>query len=113
MINQQVYHGLWYVPDGVPRFETTPLMGTLTIEKDGSAKLDIYNIQIKQTTFKAYFNYKVIWGDTADRFQVTLFDAELIQDFNKPELFFNCYKINRVILGTHIKTGDELFYESC
>ena len=113
MIKQQTYHGLWWIPNGVPRFEATERMGTLTIEEDGSAKLDIYDIQIKTPSFKAYVNYKVIWGDTADRIKVTLFDAELISDMNKPELFCNCYKIKRVILGAHVMTGDEPYYEFC
>lgn len=113
MVNRQTYHGLWWIPDGVQRFEATARMGTLTIETDGSAKLDIYVLQKKTPSFKTYCNYKVVWGDTADGFRVTLFDAKEVKDINKPELFCNSYIINRVVLGAHIMTGDEPLYECC
>ena len=113
MANQQTYHGLWWIPDGVPRFGATPLMGTLTIENDGSAQLDIYVLQKNTTSFKTYGSYDVIWGDTADGYRVTLFDAKMVQDMNKPELFCNSYIIKQVVLGAHIMTGDEPYYEYC
>ena len=113
MVNRQTYHGLWWIPDGVQRFEATPRMGTLTIEKDGSAQLDIYVLQKKTPSFKTYASYDVIWGDTADGYRVTLFDAKLVQDMNKPELFCNSYIIKQVVLGAHIMTGDEPYYECC
>ena len=66
MNEKQVYHGIWRVPDGVPRFQDSELMGTLTIESDGSSKLEVYIIQSRTLCFHSYENYDVIWGDTAD-----------------------------------------------
>lgn len=113
MAKQQIYHGLWYVPDGVPRFAATERMGTLTIEKDGSAKLEIYVVQRKTPSFKAHCDYDVIWGDTADGIRVSLFGASLVWDTNRPEVFCSTYTIKKVVLGEHLMTGDEPVFDYC
>lgn len=113
MANQQTYHGLWWIPDGVPRFEATSRMGTLTIEKDGSAKLDIYVLQRKTPSFKTYGSYDVIWGETADGIRVSLFGASTVWDVNKPEMFSSTFTIKKVVLGEHLMTGNEPVFEYC
>lgn len=113
MANQQTYHGLWWIPDGVPRFEATPRMGTITIEKDGSAQLDIYVLQKKTPSFKTYGSYDVIWGDTADGIRVSLFGASSVWNVNKPEMFSSSFTIKRVVLGEHLNNGDEPVFDYC
>ena len=66
MNNKQMYHGIWRIPEGVPHYNNTELMGTLTIEDDGSSKLEVYIIQKRMPVFRSYGEYAVIWGDTAD-----------------------------------------------
>ena len=111
MNEKQVYHGIWRVPDGVPRFQDSELMGTLTIESDGSSKLEVYIIQRKMPSFRSYREYAVIWGDTADGIKVTLFGASSIRNDNKPEMFSMEFKVNKVFLGAHLKTGDEELFD--
>ena len=106
MNEKQVDHGVWRVPNGVPCFQDSELMGTLTIESDGSSKLEVYIIQSRTLCFNSYENYDVIWGDTADGIKVTLFGATSIWNVNKPEMFSLAYKVNKVFLGAHLKTGD-------
>lgn len=113
MFNQQTYHGLWWIPDGIPRFEATARMGTLTIEKDGSAKLDIYVLQRKTPSFKTCGSYDVIWGETADGIRVSLFGATSVWDVNKPEMFSSSFTIKKVVLGEHLKNGDEPVFDFC
>lgn len=111
MNNKQMFHGVWRIPDGVPHYHNSELMGTLTIESDGSAKLDVYIIQRRNPCFRSYGDYSVIWGDTADGLKVTLFGASSIWDENKPELFCLAFKINKVFMGAHLKSGDEELFD--
>lgn len=113
MVNRQTYHGLWWIPNGVPRFEATERMGTLTIEEDGSAKLDIYVLQRETPSFKTYGSYNVIWGETADGIRVSLFGASSVWDVNKPEMFSSTFTIKRVVLGEHLMNGDEPVFDYC
>ena len=113
MANQQIYHGLWWIPDGVPRFKATQRMGTLTIEKDGSALLDIYVLQRKTPSFKTCGSYDVIWGETADGIRVSLFGATSVWDVNKPDMFSSSFTIKKVVLGEHLKNGDEPVFDFC
>ena len=113
MIKQQTYHGLWWIPNGVPRFEATERMGTLTIEEDGSAKLDVYVLQRKTPSFKTCGSYDVIWGETADGIRVSLFGASSVWDVNKPEMFSSSFTIKRVVLGEHLNNGDEPVFDYC
>ena len=80
MGNQQVLHGVWRVPEGIPRRQNSELMGALTIEGDGAAKLEVYIIQRRMPYFSSCGNYDVIWGDTADGIKVTLLGASYIWD---------------------------------
>ena len=106
-----MYHGIWRIPEGVPHYNNAELMGTLTIEDDGSSKLEVYIIQRRMPVFRSCGEYAVIWGDTADGIKVTLFGASSIWDEKKPELFCLAFKINKVFMGDHLKTGDEELYD--
>lgn len=52
MGNQQVFHGVWRVPEGIPHCQNSELMGTLTIEDDGASKLEVYIIQRRMPIFR-------------------------------------------------------------
>lgn len=111
MSNQQVFHGVWRVPEGIPHCQDSELMGTLTIEGDGASKLEVYIIQRRMPVFRSCGNYDVIWGDTADGIKVTLFGASSVWNRQQPEMFCMTFKIKKVILGVHIKTGDEELFD--
>lgn len=111
MNNKQMFHGVWRIPNGVPHYHDSELMGTLTIEGDGSAELVVYIIQRKNPCFRSYGEYSVIWGDTADGIRVTLFGASSIWDENKSECFCLAFKINKVFMGAHLKNGDEELFD--
>lgn len=113
MSHQHVFHGLWHVPEGVQRWSGESRMGTLTIEDDGSAKLEVYVILRKTPSFQTYNHYDVIWGDTADGIKITLFGASSIDDMNRPELFCVGYKISKVFMGAFLRTGNEPMFDFC
>ena len=112
-MGQLIFHGLWHVPEGVQCWSGESRMGTLTIEDDGSAKLEVYVIQRKTLTFRTYNHYDIIWGDTADGIKITLFGASSIDDMNRPELFCVGYRISKVFMGAFLRTGNEPMFDLC
>lgn len=108
-----VFHGRWWVPDGVRRFRNVAYMGTLIIEEDGTSRLEIYHDQRISAVFNVYERYEVIWGKSADGIKITLFNAVSIHNIKKNEFFEEVFKLSVVVIGEHIKIGDEPLFDRC
>ena len=112
-IPKQVFHGRWWAPDGVRRFRDFAYMGTLTIEVDGTSRLEIYHDQRISAVFNVYERYEVIWGESADGIKITLFNAVSLHNIKKNEFFEEVFKSSAVVMREHIKTGDEPLFDRC
>ncbi len=110
---KNVFHGRWWAPDGVRRFRDVACMGTLIIEEDGTSKLEIYHDQRVSAVFQVYDRYDVIWGESADGIKITLFNAVSLHNAKKNEFFEEIFKPSAVVMGEHIKTGNELLFDRC
>lgn len=109
-MTNQVFHGRWWVPDGVRRFKDVACMGTLIVEEDGSSKLEIYHDQRNSAVFRVYDEYDVIWGETADGRKISVFRLEML---NETKCFQACFKAHAVIVGVHLKTGHIDSFNTC
>lgn len=109
-MNNHVFHGRWWAPDGVRRFKDVACMGTLIIEEDGSSKLEIYHDQRCSAVFRVYEKYDVIWGETADGRKISVFGLEMLEE-NK--YFQASFKAHAVIVGVHLKTGHINSFKTC
>lgn len=110
---EQVFHGRWWAPDGVRRFRNVACTGTLIIEEDGASKLEIYHDQRVSAVFQVYDRYDVIWGESADGIKITMFNAVSLHNAKKNEFFEEVFKPGAVVMGEHIKTGNELLFDRC
>ena len=110
---EHVFHGRWWAPKGVRRFRDVACMGTLIIEEDGSSKLEVYHDQRISAVFKVYDRYDVIWGESADGIKITLFNAVSLHNVKKNEFFEEVFKPCAVVMGEHIKTGNEPLFDRC
>ena len=112
-MTEQVFHGRWWAPEGIRRFRDVACMGTLIIEKDGDSKLEIYHDQRISAVFKVYDRYDSIWGESADGIKITLFNAVSLHNVKKNEFFEEVFKPSAVVMGEHIKTGNEPLFDRC
>ena len=112
-MDNQVFHGRWWAPDGVRRFKDVARMGTLIIEENGDSRLEVYHDQRISSIFQVYDKYEVIWGESADGIKITLFNVVSLHNAKKNEFFEEIFKPSAVVMGEHIKTGNELLFDRC
>lgn len=110
MANPTTYHAEWWVPNGSRRFSGERHTGTLTYYGDENSTLEVYHKPSNGTIFRAYANYEVIWGQSADGQVFTLFNAVLIRQENFSKSLFN---VNYILIGAHIQSIEESRFDTC
>lgn len=101
------YQGKWWIPSSAEVPDSKRFDGTLTIDDDNSCLL---TLQAEPTGNDPFERFEVFWGIDRRGNQFSLFKSEIIRYVvgNHLEL-----KAKYVIIGAHIKSLDEPYFNEC
>lgn len=106
----KAYHAVWWVPDGKRRFNSERHTGTLTYYGDENSTLEVYHEPTEGVIFRAYENYDVIWGQSADGQVFSLFNCVFTNQQAQTKTTFN---VNFILIGAHVLSLEEPCFDRC